>query len=205
MVESMEQLIEQAADLVSTSEQILIFTGSGVSTESGIPDFRGPDGILSKYDDEDFLSIDRFLSDSQTRKLLWELFAGGELTIAPAQPNPGHYAIAELEQMGKLHGVVTQNMDGLHQKAGVSENMVFQLHGDWSHARCLSCNTRYPMEEIIEWMKEDIDEPECGQCKGMLKPDAVLFGEQLPFEVLTESKSRSQSCDLCIVLGSTLP
>ena len=203
MVESMEQLIEQAADLVSTSERIIVFTGAGVSTESGIPDFRGPDGIWSKYDPEIF-AIDRFLSDSQTRKLHWKLFAGGELTIAPAQPNPGHYAIAELEKMGKLHGVVTQNVDGLHQKAGVSENMVFQLHGDLSHASCLSCNTRYPMEKIVEWMKEDIDEPECGQCKDMLKPDAVLIGEQLPFEVLTESESRSRSCDLCIVMGSTL-
>ena len=117
MVESMEHLIEQAADLVSTSEQILVFTGSGVSTESGIPDFRGPDGIWSKYDHEDF-SIDRFLSDNQTRKLHWELLAGGEITMTQAQPNPAHYAIAELEQMGKLHGVVTQNVDGLHQKRG---------------------------------------------------------------------------------------
>ena len=206
MVESMEQLIEQAADLVSTSERIIVFTGAGVSTESGIPDFRGPDGIWSKYDfdPEIIFSIDRFLSDSQARKLLWDLLAGGGLIMTQAQPNPGHYAIVELEKMGKLHGVVTQNTDGLHQKAGVSENMVFQLHGDLSHASCLSCNTRYPMEEIVEWMKEDIDEPECGQCKGMLRPDAVLYGEQLPFEVLTESESRSRSCDLCIVLGSTL-
>jgi NAD-dependent deacetylase len=202
-MESLERQIEQSADLVATSARIIIFTGAGVSTESGIPDFRGPDGIWSKYDPEDF-TIDRFLSDSKVRKLHWELLAGGGLTMTRAQPNPAHYAIAELEKMGKLYGVVTQNVDGLHQKAGVSDNMVFQLHGDLSHARCLSCSTRYPMEEIIEWMKEDIDEPECGECKGMLKPDAVFFGEQLPYEVLMESESRSRSCDLCVVLGSSL-
>jgi NAD-dependent SIR2 family protein deacetylase len=176
-MESMEQQIEQVAELVAKSERIIFFTGAGHSTESGIPDFRGPDGIWSKYDFEDFY-IDRFLSDSKVRKMVWELLTGGELNIFQAQPNPAHYVIAELEKMGKLYGVVTQNIDGLHQKAGVSENKVFQLHGDLSHAKCLSCTTRYAMEEIIEWMAKDkdLDEPKCAACKGMLKPNVVFFG-----------------------------
>ena len=204
-MESLDQQIEQVADLVAKSEKIIFFTGAGVSTESGIPDFRGPDGIWNKIDHED-LYIDRFLSDSNVRKMHWEFFIGGALNMTQYQPNPAHYAIAELEKMGKLYGVVTQNVDGLHQKAGVSENMVFQLHGDGSHATCLSCTTRYAMEEIIEWMAKDkdLDEPKCAACKGMLKPDAVFFGEQLPWGVLMESEKRSRSCDLCIVLGSSL-
>lgn len=204
-MESLDQQIDQVADLVAKSEKIIFFTGAGVSTESGIPDFRGPDGIWSKYDPEDF-TIDRFLADSKVRKLHWEFLTGGGLNITVAQPNPAHYAIAELEKMGKLYGVVTQNVDGLHQKSGVSENMVFQLHGDLSHAKCLSCTTRYPMEEIIEWMArdKDLEEPKCAACKGMLKPDAVFFGEQLPWGVLMESEKRSRACDLCIVLGSSL-
>jgi NAD-dependent deacetylase len=204
-MESIDQQIEQVAELVAKSERIIFFTGAGVSTESGIPDFRGPDGILSKYDIE-ILYIDRFLSDSKVRKLHWEFLNGGELDMTQYQPNPAHYAIAELEKMGKLYGVVTQNVDGLHQKAGVSENMVFQLHGDLSHATCLSCKTRYPMEEIIEWMAKDkdIDEPKCAACNGMLKPNAVFYGEPLPRRVSMESEKRSRSCDLCIIVGSTL-
>jgi len=202
-MEIIEQQIEEVADLVLESERIIVFTGAGVSTESGIPDFRGPGGIWSKYDPEDF-TIERFLSDRRARKMHWDLLTGGELMITEAQPNPAHYAIAELEKMGKLFGVITQNIDGLHQKAGVSEDMVFQLHGDLSHAKCLSCGKRYPMEEIAEWLREGIDEPECGGCKGILKPDAVFFGEQLPVDVLRESERRSRACDLCIVLGSSL-
>jgi NAD-dependent deacetylase len=199
----LQEQIEETAGFVLKARRIVVFTGAGVSTESGIPDFRGPDGIWSKYDPEDF-TIDKFLSDRRVRKMHWEFLAGGALNMTHAQPNPAHYAIAELEKMGKLYGVVTQNVDGLHQKAGVSDNLVFQLHGDLSHARCLNCNARYSMEEVVGWLQEDIDEPECPRCKGMLKPDAVFFGEQLPFEVLMESERRSRTCDVCLVLGSSL-
>jgi NAD-dependent deacetylase len=126
------------------------------------------------------------------------------MSMAKVRPNPAHYAITELEKLGRLHAVVTQNVDGLHQKAGVSEGLVFQLHGDLSHAVCLGCRKRYPMETIAEWLKSGMEEPECQNCKGMLKPDAVLFGEQLPVQTLMEAERRSRTCDVCIVLGSTL-
>lgn len=202
-METLEKQIEEVAALIVKAERIVVFTGAGVSTESGIADFRGPDGIWSKYDPDDF-TIDKFLSDKNARKMLWHLLTGSGLNMTKAKPNPAHYAIAELEKMGKLSGVITQNVDGLHQKAGVSQEMVFQLHGDLSHAVCLRCGKRYPMEEIVEWFRSGIDEPECRECKGMLKPDAVLFGEQLPHQVLMESERRARGCDLCIVLGSTL-
>ena len=200
---TMDEQIEAVADLIVSSDKVLVFTGAGVSTESGIPDFRGAGGIWSKYDPEDF-TIQKFLADSRVRKMHWELLAGGELSMTTVQPNPAHQAITDLEAIGKLYGVITQNVDGFHQKAGISEDMVFQLHGDLSHAKCLSCSQRYPMEEVAEWLKVGLDEPECKSCQGMLKPDAVLFGEQLPLDVLTESEHRSRTCDLCIVMGSTL-
>ena len=200
---TLERQIEEAARLVADARRVIVFTGAGVSTESGIPDFRGPGGLWSRYDPEDF-TIERFLSDRAVRVRHWQLLTGNEFIVADAEPNPGHYAIAELQTMGKLYGVITQNVDGLHQKAGVSEGMVFELHGDLSHAKCLSCSQRYPMQQVKEWLRQGIQEPQCPACKGMLKPDAVFFGEQLPYEVLMESERRSRNCDLCLVLGSTL-
>jgi NAD-dependent deacetylase len=202
-MEIMDEQIEEVAKLVSSAEKVLVFTGAGVSTESGIPDFRGADGIWRKYDPEDF-TIQKFLSDKRARKMQWQLLSSGDMSMTKAQPNPAHYAIAELEKLGKLHAVVTQNVDGLHQKAGVSEALVFQLHGDLSHAVCLGCGQRYPMETIADWLKSGMDEPNCQSCNGMLKPDAVLFGEQLPVQTLMESERRSRTCDVCIALGSTL-
>lgn len=202
-MDKLKAQIEEVADLIKKSEKVLVFTGAGVSTESGIPDFRGADGIWNKYDPEDF-TIQRFMSDKSARKLHWELLSDGDLSMFKADPNPAHIAITELNTTGKLYGVVTQNVDGLHQRAGLPDDMVFQLHGDLSHAKCLECGSRFPMQTVAEWMSADIDEPVCDKCSGMLKPDAVLFGEQLPFEVLSEAERRSRDCDLCIVLGSTL-
>jgi NAD-dependent deacetylase len=199
----LEQGINSLADLIVKSKKILIFTGAGVSTESGIPDFRSPGGFWTRFDPEDF-TIQKFMSDEGARKKHWGAMAEGGLITTDANPNLAHYAIAELEKMGKLYGIVTQNVDGLHQKAGNSEDMVFQLHGDMSHARCLDCNSRYPMEAVMEWVKQGEDIPDCRSCGGILKPDAVYFGESLPMEVLAESQHRAQTCDMCIVLGSSL-
>jgi len=203
VLNTLEQQIEEVADLVAKSDKIIVFTGAGVSTESGIPDFRSPGGIWTKYDPDDF-TIQKFLSDSSVRKKHWQLMTDGDFKMTDAEPNPGHYAIAELEAMGKLYALVTQNVDGLHQKAGVSDDLVFQLHGDMSHAKCIKCGQRYPIEEVTEWVSQGVEEPECRNCQGILKPDAVFFGEQLPTQVLMESERRSRTCDLCIVMGSSL-
>ncbi len=200
---NVEAQIKEVADLIRRSDKVLVFTGAGVSTESGIPDFRSADGIWSKYDPEDF-TIQKFLSDKKARKMHWDLLSDGDLSIFKAAPNPAHHAITDLKKTGKLYGVVTQNVDGLHQKAGLPDELVFQLHGDLSHAKCLECGSRFPMKMVAEWLRSDIDEPVCVNCNGMLKPDAVLFGEQLPTDILMEAERRSRDCDLCIVLGSTL-
>lgn len=202
-MDKLNKQIEEVTDLLRSAEKLLVFTGAGVSTESGIPDFRGADGIWSKYDPEDF-TIQKFLSDKKARKMHWSLLTDGDLSMFKAAPNPAHHAITDLTKTGKLYGVVTQNVDGLHQKAGLPEELVFQLHGDLSHAKCLDCSSRFPMQTVAEWISDDTEEPVCKKCSGMLKPDAVLFGEQLPFDVLSEAEQRSRDCDLCIVLGSTL-
>ncbi len=194
---------ETVAELIATAQRVLVFTGAGISTESGIPDFRGPDGIWQKYDPDDF-TIQKFLSDEGVRKRQWQMLSNGDLAMSKAQPNAAHYAITELNTLGKLYGIVTQNVDGLHQKAGVPEELVFQLHGDLSRAVCLDCGRRYPMETVDSWLEQGMADPACPFCMGMLKPDAVLFGEQLPSKVLLESEQRSRKCDVCIVMGSTL-
>jgi len=196
-----EQLAEQVAELIINSKRCMVFSGAGISTESGIPDFRGEDGIWTKMDPEDF-TIQRFVARPEVRKLQWKLLSEGGL-IKDVRPNAAHYAVAELEKMGKLDCVVTQNIDNLHQLAGVPDEKVFELHGNMQYVRCLGCHKRYPTAEIIARLaKEEL--PECEACKGILKPDAVYFGEMLPQAVLSEASRRANQCDLCIVVGSTL-
>jgi NAD-dependent deacetylase len=198
----MTEEIERLAQLILESKKVVVFTGAGISTESGIPDFRGPGGIWSKYDPEDF-TIQKFLSGPAARRTIWKMSAEGGL-LTEAEPNPAHQAIAELYQLGKLDCVITQNIDNLHQKAGVPEDKVFELHGNTRWAVCLSCRKRFPMPEVLQKMNEGVEVPDCPDCQGILKPDAVLFGEALPQETLQEATRRSQNCDLFIVIGSTL-
>lgn len=188
--------------MITAADRVVVFTGAGISTESGIPDFRSPGGIWDTFDPDDF-TYQKFVSSPETRRKQWQLLSFGAL-IANIEPNPAHYAIAELYRLGKLDCVITQNIDNLHQKAGVPDDRVFELHGNMRWARCLDCHHRFPMEEIVQGIKEEDEVPDCPDCQGMLKPDAVFFGEQLPQETLLEATRRSQNCDLFIVVGSTL-
>ena len=173
-----------------------------MSTESGIPDFRSPGGIWSKYDPDDF-TFQRYVKEPKTRQKIWEIFTESGLLI-DAQPNPAHYAVAELERLGKLDCVVTQNVDNLHQKAGNSPDKVLELHGNMRQALCLKCNQRFPLEDIIKRLKETSKPPDCLNCGGVIKPDAVFFGEPLPERTLKEAIFHSRNCDLLMVIGSTL-
>ncbi len=198
----MTEEIERLSQLIIESKRTVVFTGAGISTESGIPDFRSPGGIWSRYDPEDF-TIQKFLSSVAARKAFWQMSVEGELLIN-ASPNPAHYAIAELYQLGKLDCIITQNIDNLHQKAGVPEDKVLELHGNMGWVVCLSCGRRFPLFEILQNMKEGIEVPDCPDCQGILKPDVVFFGEELPEDTLLESIRWAQNCDLLIVIGSTL-
>jgi len=197
----LEQLTKKIAGMIAQAKTTVIFTGAGISTESGIPDFRGPDGLWTRLDPEDF-TIQRFMSSRDVRKMQWKLFVEGSF-IKQAMPNAAHYAIAELERLGKMDCVITQNVDNLHQIAGNSPDRVFELHGNLMWARCMSCNRRIPVEEVL--LRVDKEEvPDCEVCKGILKPDGVFFGEALPERTLKEAIKRSRNCDLFIVVGSTL-
>ena len=198
---NLEAQAEKIAELIFHARRIMVFTGAGISTESGIPDFRGKDGIWTKLDPEEF-TIQRFIVSEKNRRMQWKMLVEGGL-IRAAQPNDAHLAVAELEKLGKLDCIVTQNIDNLHQAAGNSPENIFELHGNMQYVRCLKCHTRFPMPEILERLKSE-DIPDCQKCGGILKPDAVFFGEALPQDALSEAARRASLCDLCIVIGSTL-
>jgi len=199
---NLDTLAGKVADLIVSAKRAVVFTGDGVSTESGIPDFRSPGGIWERYDPDDF-TYQKFVSSPEARKKHWQMLGEGSLTTA-AEPNPAHYAIAELDRLGKLDCVITQNVDNLHQRAGVPDDKVFELHGNLQWAVCLSCDRRYPFEQLKSRLDMGEEIPDCEVCHGLLKPNAVFFGEALPQHVLQEATSRAHACDLFIVIGSTL-
>ncbi|MBN1161536.1 MAG: Sir2 family NAD-dependent protein deacetylase [Dehalococcoidales bacterium] len=200
--QNIDTLTEKTTDLILQSRKLVVFTGAGVSTESGIPDFRGPQGLWSRFDPDDF-TIEKFLSDPESRRKQWYIFKEGLMTDK-ALPNDAHVAIAELYKMGRLDCVITQNIDNLHQKAGLPDDVVFELHGNMQWAVCLECGRRYSFNEIKTRLDTGEDIPDCPACHGMLKPAIVMFGEQLPYDVLEEAGRRARSSDLFIVIGSTL-
>ena len=200
--QNLDILIDRVADLIVNANRVVVFTGAGISTESGIPDFRSPGGIWERFDPEDF-TYQRLMSSPEARRKWWRIFQERGLTTE-AEPNPAHCAIAELDKLGKLDCVITQNIDNLHQKAGLPDDKVFELHGNMRWAVCLSCGKRYPIEKIKARLDEGEEIPDCESCHGILKPDIVLFGETLPEKVFEEATQRSHSADLFIVIGSTL-
>jgi NAD-dependent deacetylase len=201
-IQNIGALAEKVADLIVKSRKLVVFTGAGISTESGIPDFRGPRGLWSRFDPDDF-TIDKFLNNPESRRKQWYIFREGLMTDK-AVPNAAHVAIAELHRLGRLDCVITQNIDNLHQKAGVPDDKVFELHGNMQWAICLDCSRRYSFSEIKSRLDSGEEIPDCLSCHGMLKPDIVMFGEQLPYDVLEEAGRRARAADLFIVIGSTL-
>ncbi len=198
----MEEKINKVAQMIAASKRLVIFTGAGISTESGIPDFRGPDGLWTKVDPEDF-TIDKFLRSGETRKNVWYYLVEGGL-MTNSKPNKAHLAIAELERMNKLSSVITQNIDNLHQRAGNNAQKVHELHGNMQWLVCLDCDERYPLEEIRQKHPSPDQFPVCEKCKGILKPGVVFFGEMLPYDTLRMAEHESEKCDLFIVVGSSL-
>jgi len=200
--QELEEQICRVAGIIMKAKNIVVFTGAGVSTESGIPDFRSPGGFWTKFDPDDF-AIDKFLKNPETRLKQWRFLLSGHL-FQDARPNFAHQAIAELERLGRLNCVITQNIDNLHQRAGNDPAKVFELHGNMRWVRCLDCGERYPLEKALESRRGWEAIPVCGNCAGILKPDVIFFGEALPEETLQEATWRASCCDLLIVVGSSL-
>ena len=195
--------LEQVAQWIKASKRIVVFSGAGLSTESGIPDFRSPGGVWDRYNPEDFY-FQNFLSSEASREKYWQMSTEMYEPIKKAQPNLAHLAIAELEKLGKLDCVITQNIDGLHFKAGNSEEKVIQLHGTAMYVSCLSCNKRYDRDEIQERLKKGLKVPYCNDCGGPLKPATISFGQSMPERETEEAYHRSSLSDLFIVIGSSL-
>jgi NAD-dependent deacetylase len=197
------QLIRAGADLIIKSSKILVFTGAGLSTESGIPDFRSPGGVWDKYDPSDFL-FQKIISDERAREKYWQMSTEFYEPMKNATPSLGHFAIKELEDLGKVVAVVTQNIDRLHHRAGNSPDKIIELHGTAFSVSCLSCGEKYDRDEIQDRLRSGVKIPYCDACSGILKPDTVSFGQSMPEKAVAEAFRCAERCDLCLVLGSSL-
>jgi NAD-dependent deacetylase len=190
----MSDLIERTADILSRARRAVALTGAGISVESGIPPFRGKGGLWEKIDPMQYAHIDAFLNDPAT---VWNvLIKGMKIILDTARPNPGHIGLADLEGLGILKTVITQNVDGLHQMAGNSD--VIEFHGTFARQRCLDCN------RSVETSRVDLTQmpPRCS-CGGILRPDCVFFGEMIPQEALIRSQQLSAACDVMLVIGTS--
>ena len=191
------------ANWVAEAQSTVVLTGAGISTESGIPDFRGPQGIWTKDPKAEKLShIHYYMSDPDIRKQAWNLRL--DHPALKAQPNPGHIALAELERMGKLTALITQNIDGLHQKAGSSGERLVEIHGNIREVVCMSCGERAPMERALARVRAGEEDPPCRSCGGILKSATISFGQSLVAEDLERASRAAQSCDLFLAVGTSL-
>ena len=199
----MKELIAKGAQLIAESKKILVFTGAGLSTESGIPDFRSPGGIWDRYDPSDFY-YEKIVSDQRAREKYWKMSSEYWEVMKDAKPNRAHLAIKKLEDMGKLLAIVTQNIDNLHQKAGNSPEKIIEIHGTAFSVTCLNCGKVYDREEIEKRIKNGEKDPRCSSCSGPLKPATISFGQAMPEDKMALAFKYARECDLCIVLGSSL-
>ena len=195
--------IDSASEMVVQSKKLVVFTGAGISTESGISDFRSPGGIWDRFDPGE-LNYQSFMASEAGREKYWQFSKALWPEIANAKPNPGHYAIAELHRLGKLDCVITQNIDSLHQKSGVPEEKVLELHGTLKWVSCLECGQRYPREQIQTRLSSGIKVPRCDSCGGIMKPATISFGQPMPVQETREAEARAAACDLFLVAGSSL-
>jgi len=192
---------ERLHELISGARRIVAFTGAGISTESGIPDFRSPGGIWTKYQP---IYFDDFMSSEEMRREAWRRKFATDETLQKAEPNAGHRALAKLVEQGRMTAIITQNIDGLHQRSGVPDNRVIELHGNATYATCLDCGQRYELEPIRKAFLGKGTLPVCGKCDGIVKTATISFGQAMPEIPMLRAQEETLACDLFIVLGSSL-
>ena len=188
---------------IAGAKRVVALTGAGISTDSGIPDFRGPNGVWTRNPAAERMSdIRYYTADPEVRKASWQ----SRLTHPAwtAEPNAGHRALAALERRGKLHALITQNIDGLHLRAGNSRARVFEVHGNLHQAVCLSCGWKGPMQSVLDRVRAGDEDPACGQCGGILKSDTISFGQPLVPEVIEGAMRAAQETDLLLAVGTSL-
>ena len=193
--------VAAARGLVAGASRIVGFTGAGISTESGVPDFRSPGGVWAENRIVDF---QEFVSSEAGRIEYWRQKSIGWPAMRDAQPNAGHHAFFELHRQGRLDALVTQNIERLHQRSGVPAEKVFELHGTTTEAACLTCGDRITSDEACRRIEAGEKAPRCRECGGFLKPATISFGQAMPHEVLEQSVAAAEACDLMLAVGSSL-
>jgi NAD-dependent deacetylase len=193
--------VERLSDMIGAGRRIVAFTGAGISTESGIPDFRSPGGIWTKYQP---IYFDDFMSSEEMRRESWRRKFATDETMHKAEPNAGHRALAKLVEQGRMGAIITQNVDGLHQRSGVPDSKVIELHGNSTYASCLDCAQRYELEPIRKAFLGEGRLPICEKCDGIVKTATISFGQSMPEIQMARAQDETMACDLFIVLGSSL-
>jgi NAD-dependent deacetylase len=193
--------IDRLRELIDGAQRIVAFTGAGISTESGIPDFRSPGGIWTKYQP---IYFDDFMSSEEMRRESWRRKFATDETMLKAEPNAGHRALAKLVEQGRMTAIITQNVDGLHQRSGVPASKIIELHGNATYASCLDCAQRYELEPIKKAFVADGTLPVCEKCDGIVKTATISFGQAMPEIQMARAQDETMRCDLFMVLGSSL-
>jgi NAD-dependent deacetylase len=196
----MDQDLRAFADLIEAADRVVLFTGAGISTESGIPDFRSPGGVWTRVAPIDFSD---FMRSDDARRETWRRRFEMAPILRQAAPNRGHRAVAELIRTGKATSVITQNIDGLHQDSGIPDDKVIELHGNTTYAHCLECGTRYDIESLRVDFEQDRIVPHCA-CGGWVKTATVSFGQSMPINEMRRAERETLLADLFIAIGSSL-
>ncbi len=193
----------RAADLIDEAERITVLTGAGISTDSRIPDFRGPQGVWTKNPAaEKQATLQHYVEDAEVRRRAWRNRL--DSPVWGAEPNAGHRALLRLEARRKLHLLITQNIDGLHHDAGSDPDRIVEVHGSVREVVCLSCDYRDPMQVALDRVRQGDDDPACPRCSGILKSSTISFGQGLVAEDLRRAEVAARECDLLLAIGSTL-
>jgi len=196
--------VQHAQTLIDDAATVAVLTGAGISTDSGIPDFRGPQGVWTKNPEAEKNShIDNYVGDPELRKAKWQRLASKQIW-AEVDPNLGHKALVALETRSKLHTLVTQNVDGLHQEAGSDPSLVVEVHGTTRRVKCLDCGDGAPMQKALDRVLAGEEDPACRSCGGILKSATISFGQSLEVESLERAQVAAQECDLLLCIGTSL-
>ena len=197
----MSTAVEELRAILEDHSRGVVFTGAGISTESGIPDFRSPGGVWTKNQPIDF---SEFMASEEMRRESWRRKIRSDEVISKSKPNRGHRAVAELNKQGKVFSLITQNVDNLHQVSGIADDAIIELHGNTTYAKCLDCGKRFELRPIYDAFAKDERLPVCDACEGIIKTATISFGQSMPEREMARAEEATLNCDLFIAIGSSL-
>lgn len=200
-VSALDPVVNRFRELMNDASNVVFFTGAGISTESGIPDFRSPGGVWSRTTPVEF---DDFVNSEDERRRAWQQKFDMHADMSAAEPNSGHLAIARMFADGRASALITQNIDGLHQRSGVPAQSIIELHGNGTYATCLDCSERHELEPILAAFGQDGTLPQCRTCGGLVKTATISFGQAMPVQAMVDAEAAAKQCDLFVAVGSSL-